>query len=175
MTSRHLRTSAFSSREDLADALQSIFVSELLAPSSPLYLVTPWISDVPLLDNRTGRFAGLLPGLPARWIRMAELLGHQLVRGGSLVVACRPDAHNEAFTANLRTRAEDLGVADRVLVRLSENLHEKGILTKDVLLSGSMNLTYNGLRRLEESIYLSDEPDMVARTRLAYVDRWGQP
>ena len=109
MTSRHLRTSAFSSREDLADALQSIFVSELLAPSSPLYLVTPWISDVPLLDNRTGRFAGLLPGLPARWIRMAELLGHQLVRGGSLVVACRPDAHNEAFTANLRTRAEDLG------------------------------------------------------------------
>ena len=38
-----------------------------------------------------------------------------------------------------------------------------------------MNLTYNGLRRLEEVIHLTDEGDAVARARAAYQDRWGQP
>jgi hypothetical protein len=55
------------------------------------------------------------------------------------------------------------------------DLHEKGILTRHLLLSGSMNLTYNGLRRLEESILLTDVEDAVARARHTYEDRWGQP
>ncbi len=38
-----------------------------------------------------------------------------------------------------------------------------------------MNLTYNGLRRLEESILITDESDAVARARHAYEDRWGTP
>jgi len=175
MTARHLRTSAFSSREELADALQGLFVSELLLPSDPLWLITPWISDVPLVDNRAGRFAGLLPGLPPRWIRLVELLVHQLARGGSVVVACRPDPHNEAFTHQLSRRSDETGVGSRLAIRLAEDLHEKGILTKDLLLGGSMNLTFNGLRRLEESILLSDDPNTVARTRVAYEDRWGVP
>ena len=64
---------------------------------------------------------------------------------------------------------------DHVRVRLSSELHEKGILTTRTLLSGSMNLTYNGLRRLEEAIHLTDESDAVARARVTYQDRWGLP
>lgn len=172
MTSRQLRTSAFCSREELADALQALFVAELLAPSGPLWLVTPWISDVELVDNRAGRFSGLFPGLPARWLRLAELLQHQLLRGGSVMVACRPDSHNEAFTRQLVRRADECGRAANLVVRYATDLHEKGILTKNLLLSGSMNLTYNGIHRLEEAVSLSDDPDVIARTRLAYRDRW---
>jgi hypothetical protein len=51
-------------------------------------------------------------------------------------------------------------------------LHEKGILAKGLLLSGSMNLTYNGIHRLEEAVTLSDDLDVIARTRLAYHERW---
>ena len=90
MTIRSLRTTAFASRVELADALQCVFVSEILAPSTPLWIVTPWISDVPIIDNRSGRFAGLIPALPERWIRLGEIIEQQLIRGGSLVVACRP-------------------------------------------------------------------------------------
>ena len=60
-------------------------------------------------------------------------------------------------------------------VRLSPELHEKGILSTAAFLSGSMNLTYNGLRRLEEVVHLTDDSDSVARARAAYQDRWGEP
>ena len=48
MTVRSVRTSAFASREELADALQCLFVSEVLVPSKPLWIVTPWIVPVGL-------------------------------------------------------------------------------------------------------------------------------
>jgi len=175
MTARSLRTTAFASREELADAIQCLFVSEILVPSTPLWIVTPWVSDVPVIDNRTGRFAGLIPALPQRWIRLGEVLEQQVVRGGSLVIACRPNDHNRSFTDQLQRRVREVGSEQRVRVCLSAELHEKGILTNAVLLSGSMNLTYNGLRVLEEVIHLTDQSDPVARARVAYEDRWGSP
>ena len=45
-------------------------------------------------------------------------------------------------------------------------------LGADYFLSGSMNLTYNGLRRLEESIQVTDDADLLTRARHAYEDRW---
>lgn len=175
MRTRNLRTTAFASREELADALQALFIAELLTPSTPLWIVTPWISDVVVVDNRAARFTGLLPDAPRRPIRLAETLLAQLLRGGTTVVACRPDPHNRTFTEQLAERAGEAGVGDRLLCRFAEDLHEKGVLTRHLLLSGSMNLTYNGLRRLEESILLTDDDDSVARARHAYEDRWGQP
>jgi hypothetical protein len=172
---RSLRTSALSSREELTDALQSLFVAELMAPSEPLWIITPWISDVVVIDNRGGRFTGLLPDMPKRPIRLAETLASQMQRGGAVVVACRPDDHNRTFTDQLTERSIDSGVGDHFACRYAVDLHEKGILTRHLLLSGSMNLTYNGLRRLEESILLTDDNDAVARARHAYEDRWGQP
>ena len=172
MTVRSLRTTAFASREELADALQCLFVSEVLVPSKPLWIVTPWVSDVPIIDNRAGRFTGLIPALPHRQIRLGEVLKQQLVRGGSLVIACRPDEHNRTFTDQLQRRIRDIGREQHLRVRLSAELHEKGILTETLLLSGSMNLTYNGLRVLEEVVYLTDESNAVARARVAYQDRW---
>jgi phosphatidylserine/phosphatidylglycerophosphate/cardiolipin synthase-like enzyme len=62
-----------------------------------------------------------------------------------------------------------------MVCKFAAELHEKGILTSHLLVSGSMNLTYNGLRRLEESILLTDDSDTVARARHAYEDRWGLP
>lgn len=175
MTIRGLRTAAFASREELADALASLFVAELLAPSQPLWIVTPWISDVQLLDNRSGRFRGLVPTLAKRWLRLGEVLELQLARGGGVVMACRPDAHNSTFVEQVRRRAQSIGAERRLRVCESAELHEKGILTDEVLLSGSMNLTYNGLRRLEESVQLNCDPDAVARTSAAYKQRWGEP
>lgn len=175
MTVRSLRTTAFGSREELADALQCVFVSEILLPSKPLWIVTPWISDVPIIDNRSGRFVGLIPALPQRWIRLGEAIEQQLIRGGSIVIACRPDDHNRSFTDQVHHRSRELGRRQRVRISVSPELHEKGILSASAFLSGSMNMTYNGLRRLEEVVHLTDESDAVARARAAYQDRWGEP
>jgi hypothetical protein len=172
---RNLRTSAFALREELADALQGLFIAELLSPSEPLWIVTPWISDIGVMDNRTARFSGLLPDMPRREIRLAEVLLAQLQRGGSLVIACRPDDHNRGFIEQFSERTRDVGVNSQFVRCYAEDLHEKGILARHLLLSGSMNLTYNGLRRLEESVILTDDDDAVTRARHAYEDRWGQP
>jgi len=172
---RNLRTTALASREELADALQALFIAELLTPSTPMWIVTPWISDVVVIDNRTARFAGLLPDIQRRQIRLGEALLALLLRGGTVVIACRPDDHNRAFTDRLAERASESGVGNHLFQRFSSELHEKGLLTRHLLLSGSMNLTYNGLRRLEESILIIDDSDAIARARHAYEDRWGQP
>ncbi|OBG64730.1 phospholipase D-like domain-containing protein DpdK [Mycobacterium sp. E3339] len=174
MKSRSLRTSALSSHEELADALQGLFVAELLHPSTPIWIVTPWISDVVVIDNRSGLFTGLLPDLPRRAIRLIEVVISLLQRGGTVVIACRPDDHNRSFVGQLHHRASADGEShERLSCRYASELHEKGILSGEVLVSGSMNLTYNGIRRLEESIVITNDNDTVARTRHAYEDRWG--
>ncbi len=175
MTSRTVRTAAFTSREELGDALQNLFIAELLHPSQPIWLVTPWISDISLIDNRSGSFAGIAPDLPQRKIRLAEILLLTLARGGQVVIACRPDPHNTAFVDQLTQAADTQGLHERLRWRYAEELHEKGILGRHAMLSGSMNLTYNGLRRLEESIVITRESDALARARHAYEDRWGRP
>ena len=63
--------------------------------------------------------------------------------------------------------AADGELSGRLKCRFAGELHEKGILSGKVLLSGSMNLTYNGIRRLEESILITDDTDAVARARHA--------
>ncbi len=175
MRTRTLRTSALASREELADALQALFVAELLTPSVPLWLVTPWVSDVAVIDNRAGAFIGLLPDLPQRQIRLAEVLLLHMRIGGQVVIACRPDVHNTALVEQLRQAVAEDHLQNSFRHVYADELHEKGILSRHALMSGSMNLTYNGLRRLEESILITDESDAMARARHAYEDRWGTP
>lgn len=171
---RNIRTSTISSHEELADAIQGLFVAELLMPSEPLWIISPWISDITVIDNRTGRFKGLLPDMPRREIHLSEVLISQLQRGGSLVIASRPVDHNRLFIDHLIGRAYEVECGNRIRCHQAEDLHEKGILARGLYLEGSMNITYNGIRRLEEAINLSDSDDTITRTRQAFEDRWGR-
>ncbi len=172
MSPRAIRTTNAAAREELADALQAVFLTEVVAPSERIWIVTPWISDVPTIDNRTGRLDGIWSDVPARWIRLAEVLVHIIHSGGQVTIACRPDDHNLNFVENLQRRCREAGIEDKLEVFTVIELHEKGILTDHLLLSGSMNLTFNGLRRLEEAIYVHDEGDTIERTRFDYQTRW---
>ena len=170
--SRHLRTTAVSRREELADVLQTLMVSELLNPSKPLWIVSPWISDVELLDNRVEQFSGLVPDLSSRWVRLGEILTRAIAGGGSVVIATRPDDHNMKFVNSFESSVAAVDASERLTVRFATDLHEKGILTDRLHLSGSMNLTFNGLRRLEEAVQVNADTESVARVRHTYVDRW---
>ena len=175
MTIRDLRNTSFTSREELADSLQCLFVSEVIVPSNPLWIITPQISDVPLIDNRAGRFAGLIPALPPRWIRLSEVLEQQLTRGGSIVIVCSPNDNNRAFTNQLQQLARKNGNEQYLSVRLSNELHNQGILSETIFIRGSINLTHNGLRTFGEIIQIVDEKDRVAETRFVSQKRWSAP
>ena len=54
---KHQQTGAATIKE----LLQSMFIGELLQTGQEIWLVSPWISNVVLIDNRTGNFDTLNP------------------------------------------------------------------------------------------------------------------
>jgi phosphatidylserine/phosphatidylglycerophosphate/cardiolipin synthase-like enzyme len=163
----HTRATA----RQVPDLLQTMFAAELICPSRCLWLVSPWVSDIPVIDNRTNGFLGLDP----RWVRaqvsLTQVLGKLLEMGTTVHVATRPDDHNSAFLDRMRRIAE----ADGLPLKLhsAQELHEKGILGDGFYLSGSMNFTFNGISLNEEAVHYSVDPSFIAENRILLTGRWG--
>lgn len=175
MTTRLVHKTNWQCRADARELLQGIFASELLLPSRCLWIVSPWVSDVPVLDNAASTFRPAETAWGQRSIRLAELLLELARLGTTAVVATRPDPHNRLFLDQANQLFTDAGLVDRLVVRFSQDLHEKGIAGDGFYLGGSMNLTNNGVEVLEEALYYSTNAETVALVRLRYRDRWGGP
>jgi phosphatidylserine/phosphatidylglycerophosphate/cardiolipin synthase-like enzyme len=173
MSRRVIRKSSRYCDLQAADLLQSLFVVELVCPSRVLWLVSAWVSDVPVVDNSAGGFVGIDPAWDARQIRLSELLVALAARGTQIVVAANTDDHNRAFAERLHSASRQFGVDELVQVGLHPRLHAKGLLGDDYHLHGSMNFTHNGLRILTEELVLELDPDYVQRTRLDYLEWFG--
>ena len=172
-STRRIFRSNFTSKQVVRELLQSIFLAELMAPESDFWLVSPWISDVELLDNRRGSFSAINPEWGRRPIRLSEVLVHLLTTGTLVRIVTKPDLHNQTFIDRMRERAQEAGVEDGLTIIQHNELHTKGILTSWGLLTGSMNLTYNGVEINDE--HVSYETDIHARsgaklTFKAYLD-----
>jgi hypothetical protein len=163
----HTRASA----RQVPDLLQVIFTAELLCPSSCLWLVSPWMSDIPVLDNRTNGLVAFEPNWARAQVAISSVLGKLLESGTTVHVATRPDNHNRAFLDRMRRIAEPDGLPLRL--HLAEELHEKGILGDGFYLSGSMNLTFNGISLNEEAVHFNIDPAFVAENRILLASRWG--
>jgi hypothetical protein len=157
----------------LRSLLGSLLAAEVLSPSNCLWLVSPWVGDPPILDNRAGTFSAVEPDWPREVIRLHATLESILRRGGRLVAATKPAAsqpYNRGFTAAVR-RWRELGLA--AVLRESEELHEKGMLGDGFFLFGSMNFTDTGVERAEELVSLRTDNETLAYHRRALADRWG--
>ena len=168
-TERHIHT-RFGPRH-VSQLLQTIFAAELIAPSRCLWIVSPWISDVPILDNSANAFSTLAGDWPRGRIRLSAVLGLLLRRGATVRVAARPIEHNSDFLAQLRLQAAEAG--NRLRIVETETLHEKGILGDGFYLSGSMNITYNGLTFNDEVLHFFTDAGTVATNRQFYTQWWG--
>jgi hypothetical protein len=170
---RHIHKSSWRCQDEVRELLQAIFVGEMLAPSRCLWLVSPWISDIPIIDNRSGAFDALDPSWGPRILRLGEVIARSLQTGTTVVVATRPVSHNRPFLSQLTSTASDLGVTSALLLNRAENLHEKGLLADDFYLGGSMNLTFGGVELLEETVTFDTAEEVVAHAHLVYHERWG--
>jgi hypothetical protein len=155
---------------EAADLLQAIFVAELISPSRALWIVSPWISDVPVVDNRANAFLSLEPAWGESRVRLSAVLLKLATLGTRVVVATRPDDHNAAFIAALRDG--DTAGGARPVVHLARELHEKGIVGDGYYLGGSMNITHNGITVNEEALLYHTSPEDVARIRIVLAQRW---
>ena len=157
----------------LADVIQSIFVSELIYPSNSIWIVSPWISDIPVIDNISNQFLILDPTWSRRQIRLTEVLEKLLVKGSSVRIATAPYSTNHNFLDRLSHRYNNLEEDVDLKVNQKQELHEKGILGDNYYLSGSMNFTYSGLTINEEKVSLQKDPEVVAENRIVMLERWG--
>lgn len=156
----------------IRDLLQSLFICELVRPSRPLWLFFAWVTDIEILDNSARQFTTLCPDWPAAPIRLSKVLDGHLSRGGSINVLLRQDPHNQGFIARLERLRRDHGPASvRWCVR--PEFHEKGMLGDGYVLTGSMNLTMNGLTVNDEYVTLRCDSGIVAQRRIELQNKWG--
>lgn len=152
----------------IAELLQSMFVAEMLMSEGDLWIVSPWISNVVLIDNRSGNFDALNPEWGRREVRLVDVLLALMSRGTSVNVITRGDETNRAFIDRLKAMAQQLALEDLVSITLREKLHTKGVLLSNSLLMGSMNLTYYGMQINDEWVEFSVDPEDLAATRLEF-------
>ncbi len=167
--SRRIFKSVATSQNLVRELLQMMVLAEAVSPGDQrAWLVSPWISNVVLFDNRAGGFASVNPAWGEREIRLIEVASHLMARGTRLGIATNFDDHNDAFLDAIRAGADETGLADKLLIVRRQNLHVKGILLKRGLLTGSMNLTYNGLELNDETVVYDTASSTVAQARLNF-------
>ena len=155
---RTIHTRAGGPTHVLEDLLQTLLVTELLSPSQRIWVVSPWISDLPVVDNSAGSFTFAAPGAPARELRLSEVLIRLAELGSSVTVITKSgEVHNAHFLTALRT------LSSQVVTREHPELHTKVLATDRFVLSGSMNFTRWGVGRNVERITLDVAPETIRR------------
>jgi len=152
----------------IRELLQTMFVGEMLLVGEKIWIVSPWISNVVLIDNRSGNFDTLNPEWSRREIRLVDVLIALMARGGHVVIVTRDLKTNASFINGLADMAERDSLEGQLTIKTHETLHTKGILLSKSLLIGSMNLTYNGLEMNDEWIQFSIDLEDIAKTRLEF-------
>ena len=158
---------------EVRELLETVLVSELIMPSPTIWLVSPWITDLEILDNRSAAYSALVPTWGLRRIRLSEVLASVLDRSKVSIVA-RPDPHNTAFLSKMEDMARANELSQNLTVIRQETLHLKGLLGRDYYLSGSMNLTYNGVEINEEGISFERSPDAIASASIHFQEHYGE-
>lgn len=152
----------------IRDLLQSLFAVELIKPSKRLWIGFGWITDIEILDNEARQFAALCPDWPVSMIRLSTILATLAERGCEIVILIRDHPHNVSFIEKMQR----LELGNSVRIKVAPDFHEKGLLSTDYVLSGSMNLTWNGITVNDEHILLRTDPASVAERRLQLEEKW---
>jgi hypothetical protein len=154
----------------IRDLLQSLFVLEALQPSQPLWLLSAWITDTPLLDNSARQFAAIDPEWDTGPVMLSRILRTILERSGHIHVITRKDEINRPFVEKLRALQTDHG--GRLLVLVEDNFHDKGLIGADYELAGSMNFTGKAITGGVEHVILRTDATTVAERRLELNALW---
>lgn len=170
MNTRRIATRGGGQTRLVNDLVQMLLVTELIDPSTDLLVLSPWISDIVVIDNSAGQFRSVLPGAPTRPIRFTEVLNELARRGTKVRVVMRDDEKNVSAQMRLEEGVADDARKPRVIIR--DILHDKGILSPRFHVHGSMNFTYFGQAVNEEGVTVTSDPDLIARARLDYQGRF---
>jgi phosphatidylserine/phosphatidylglycerophosphate/cardiolipin synthase-like enzyme len=160
-------------RNEARELLQSIFVAEFIRPSRELWIVSPWLSDVEVVDDSAGAFASIVGATTGRALTLSAALVRLAESGTRVRVVTRPVV-SDNFVNALRRRLAQSAHADSVTLRTVEALHTKGLVGDDYRVMGSMNFTFNGIQINDEAIQFDRNADAIARVRLEFEQNYGE-
>jgi hypothetical protein len=101
-THRRIFKSVVTSRNVIQELITMMMVAELVDPGpAGVWIVSPWITDVPLIDNRAGSYNAINPEWGRRVIRLADLAAQLMAGGTSVRIVTRPDNRNQTFLRRL--------------------------------------------------------------------------
>ncbi len=169
MTTRQFLQTASDARNSVRELFQTIFAAELVLPSRCLWIVSPWLRDIPVLDNDTGDFLTVCSEFPKTTVRLSRVLRELLNRGTQVVIATRPESGNRQVLDGLGEAARSANV----VFHERADLHAKGLVGDRYSLIGSMNLTYNGLAHLTEMLIFETDRARIEHLRLAFRREYG--
>lgn len=148
----------------LKETLSNVLLGLSQCPDT-LWLVSPWVTDFDLLDNRSNNWSNLNPSWGARKVRFTELLIFAVESGCRLNLVTNNDPINDAFISRLKTVITD---PELMSVIRSKSLHTKGFLTSSLWLAGSMNFTYSGTHLNQEQVQLNMSKDIILEMQLEF-------
>ncbi len=169
MSTRYIHSSK--STWEIADLLQSIFAMELLFPSQSIWISSPWISDINVIDNRSNQFVSIEPNWANRQVSLSEVFAKLVETGTRIIIGLNDAPHNQSFINALSGR---VGASPNLRIIRRALLHAKGLIGDSYYLGGSMNFTFNGVSLNEESVFFAIDPAEVAHNRISFIDKWGQ-
>ena len=152
MSNRIITSRARSSSMQLASCLSSLLALELLKPGKELYLISPWLSNVPLIDNRFGQFRALVGERDKADLRLGDIL--------TLLAACGTQVrilYRTPSNETTRQFVENLQNIANIECRAKQDLHEKGLISSHFYVHGSMNFTYAGVNINDESVEITKD------------------
>ena len=169
-TTRRIYKTANTGENAIKELVTIILMCELSDPGSEVFFVSPWISNVPLLDNSSGTFDSLNPDWGHMKIRLADVTTQLTTLGSKVNIVTRTDEHNDKyFLSELRNKVNAQGSSRLLNIVKTDQLHTKGILTGHGVLTGSMNLTYNGFTKLDEQVTYDTAIEDIAQSKLAFM------
>jgi hypothetical protein len=174
VSTRLLHKTSGRSRNEAREVLEYFFLAELIAPSRCLWIVSPWLRDVTLFDNRAGAFATLFPDLPRRELRLTDGLRELMARGTRIVLVTRPPPADSDVGRLLEESALASGKRDQLAIHRKTELHTKGIVGERAAIVGSMNFTHNGLDVLIEYVQLTTDSEPLSKLQLEFATAYGR-
>ena len=160
----------------LKELITNIFVAELLCPSKEeVWVVSPWISNIPLIDNRSGSFDVLNPDWRGQIVRLQDIITFMVSIDTKIRLITNNDDHNDNFLRALSERTKESGNNTNLSIQRRQNLHIKtGLLNDHGCLDGSMNITYTGIEINDEKIIYSIGRDLIDHDRVTFKSHYGR-
>ena len=90
-------------QHEVRNLMQTLFVSELVFPSNCIWIISPWITDIPIIDNRNNTFLCLEPEWGRNQIRFSQLIRKFLENGTTIRIASRPLQWSSDLVSKLKS------------------------------------------------------------------------